>query len=217
MDDFERELKVGFLDEAAVAVEEAEQCFLQLESNSEDPETIAKIFRLAHNLKGSSKAVGFDDMGEFTHHFENLLLRIKDGTLSVNAGITDLLLKCLDHVKMMIEKLREDLDARFDSKDLLHEIEGAIQGKLSGDNAKASAAEAMDSSSANSFGNNPPSADAFIEDGEPVIDFTKGDPTIEEILAAQAEESFSVPQASAFGDEESAPAEMNGQGPGEAN
>ena len=80
MDDFERELKVGFLDEASTLLEDAEQCFLQLESNADDTETIAKIFRLAHNLKGSSKAVGFDDMGEFTHHFENLLLKIKEGS-----------------------------------------------------------------------------------------------------------------------------------------
>lgn len=130
MDDFERELKVGFLDEAAAAVEEAEQCFLQLESNSNDPDTIAKIFRLAHNLKGSSKAVGFDDMGEFTHHFENLLLKIKDGTLQVSAPIVNLLLKCLDNVKHMIETLRGDLEARFDSSGLLHEIEQAIQGNL---------------------------------------------------------------------------------------
>ena len=78
MDDFERELKQGFLDEAAQAVSDVEQCFLSMESDPQNQDNLNKIFRLAHNLKGSSKAVGFDQFGRFTHEFETFILKIKN-------------------------------------------------------------------------------------------------------------------------------------------
>lgn len=171
MDDFERELKVGFLDEAAAAVEEAEQCFLQLESNPDDADNIAKIFRLAHNLKGSSKAVGFEDMGEFTHRFESLLLKVKEGELKVTPQIVNVLLKCLDHVKMMIETLRGDLDARFNSDELFKDMERVSGG---GD---ASEPEQQ-----------VPSADAFAE--EPNLTLV---PAAEEFASFEPEPAPVIP------------------------
>lgn len=122
MDDFEKELKLGFLDEAAQAVDDVEQCFLALETNSSDTENLNKIFRLAHNLKGSSKAVGFEEFGAFTHQFESFILKIKNGELKATARSVSLLLRANDHVSKMIAGLKVDLDAKFDSQELLHEL-----------------------------------------------------------------------------------------------
>ena len=128
MDDFERELKTGFLEEASQLVSDTEQCFLALESYPGDAATLDKIFRLAHNLKGSSKAVGFEDIGVFTHRFESFLLQLKKGELSVNSSVINLLLLCNDHIRMMVETLKQDLDARIDSSDLMAQIESASSG-----------------------------------------------------------------------------------------
>lgn len=122
MDDFEKELKLGFLDEAAQAVDDVEQCFLALETNPSDAENLNKIFRLAHNLKGSSKAVGFDEFGAFTHQFESFILKIKNGELKATPKSVSLLLRANDHVSKMIAGLKADLDAKFDSNDLLQEL-----------------------------------------------------------------------------------------------
>jgi len=84
MDSFETELKVGFLDEAAQGITDVEQCFLDLETDPSNQDTLNKIFRLAHNLKGSSRAVGFENMGEFTHEFESFILKVKNGELSAS-------------------------------------------------------------------------------------------------------------------------------------
>ncbi len=119
MEDFERELKVGFLEEAETAVQDVEQCFLALEKNSGDMDNLNKIFRLAHNLKGSSKAVGFDDFGAFTHKFESFILRVKNGELKATPQVVSLLLKSNDHVMVMIRGLKENLDAKFDSEALI--------------------------------------------------------------------------------------------------
>lgn len=122
MDDFEKELKIGFLEEAAQAIADVEQCFLALESDPDNVENLNKIFRLAHNLKGSSKAVGFDEFGHFTHEFETFILRVKNGELKASAAVVNLLLRANDHVSQMIEELKGNLDARFDSTELLSEM-----------------------------------------------------------------------------------------------
>jgi two-component system, chemotaxis family, sensor kinase CheA len=130
MDDFEKELKLGFLQEAQQLLADTEQCFLQLESDANNPSILEQIFRLAHNFKGSSKAVGFDEMGAFTHEFESLLLKIKNGELTQTTASLNLLLRCNDHLRMMVETLTGDLDASIDSQELTELIKLAQQGKL---------------------------------------------------------------------------------------
>ncbi|MCX7977980.1 MAG: chemotaxis protein CheA, partial [Bdellovibrionaceae bacterium] len=127
MDDFERELKQGFLDEAAQGLSEVEQSFLLLEQNPEDQEVISKIFRLAHNLKGSSRAVGFEAMGAFTHEFESLLLKIKNGEMKASPQVINLMLRCTDHLVEMVEVLKSDFNANIDSAGLLAEIKAAME------------------------------------------------------------------------------------------
>ncbi|NDF13912.1 chemotaxis protein CheA [bacterium] len=130
MDDFEKELKTGFLEEASQLVSDTEQCFLALESNPGDAATLDKIFRLAHNLKGSSKAVGFEDIGVFTHRFESFLLQLKKGELAISSPVINLLLLCNDHIRSMVDTLRQDLDARIDSSELMAQIESASAGAI---------------------------------------------------------------------------------------
>lgn len=128
MDELEQELKVCFLDEASQLIEETEQCFLEIETNREDASIIEKIFRAAHNLKGSSRAVGFSQMAEFTHVFESLLLKVKNKELSIDSAIVNLLLRCNDHLRNWVQELRGNLDASVDSESLVTELQAAISG-----------------------------------------------------------------------------------------
>ena len=127
LDDFEKELKIGFLEEAEQSISEVEGCFLILESRPDDIENINKIFRLAHNLKGSSKAVGFDEFGAFTHEFETFILKIKNGALSCTPAVINILLAANDHVLNMISCLKIDLNATFDSVALLGQMKNYCQ------------------------------------------------------------------------------------------
>lgn len=129
MDNFELELKQGFLEEAAQLLSDTEQCFLTLETNSDDPSILEKIFRLAHNLKGSAKAVGFEDMGIFAHQFESFLLKVKHGEIKVEPSVVSLLLKCNDHFKLMVEELKKDVNAKVDSETLKAEIQAFEAGQ----------------------------------------------------------------------------------------
>lgn len=122
MDDFELELKNDFLAEAEALLESAEQAFLKLEEDWGNSSLLDEIFRLAHNLKGTSRAVGFGDVAEFTHEMENLILQIKEGKLEVDQKVITILLECSDHIVMMITGLKEDIEARFDSVQIISKI-----------------------------------------------------------------------------------------------
>ena len=120
MDEFE-EIKRGFLDEAEQCLSDTEQCFLHLEKD-QSPEVLDKLFRLAHNIKGSANAVGFSELGAFTHELETLLLKIKKGEQPLHPPVIDLLLRCNDHIILFVNSLKVDLDAKVDSSQLFDEI-----------------------------------------------------------------------------------------------
>lgn len=129
MDELELELKQGFLEEAAQLLGDTEQCFLDLEGAQDPAPLLEKIFRLAHNLKGSARAVGFGEMGEFTHQLESLLLKLKNKELPIHGSTVSLLLSCNDHLRRWVEVLQKDLGASFPSQDLLNSIREHLEGR----------------------------------------------------------------------------------------
>jgi two-component system chemotaxis sensor kinase CheA len=144
MDEFEKEVKLDFLAEAIQLLDDAEQAFLALESDKHNANLMNEIFRLAHNLKGTSRAVGFGDVAEFTHEFENLILKIKEGTVEISDHVVSLLLECNDHVSLMIKMLNMDLDSKFDSKDIIAKIHLALSGNLAASVSAPASAENTD-------------------------------------------------------------------------
>lgn len=129
MEDFEIELKRDFLEESEDLLVQAESAFLRLEEERNSPELLNEIFRVAHNLKGTSKAVGFDQMAELTHVAENLILKLKEGQLEVSDGIVSGLLEFKDMVSEMITGLMDDLDANFDIAKVVQTLESLTNGQ----------------------------------------------------------------------------------------
>ena len=137
MDDFEKEVKLDFLAEAIQLLGDSEKAFLALESDKNNSSLMNEIFRLAHNLKGTSRAVGFGDVAEFTHEMENLILKLKEGHLEITDQIVSLLLECNDHVTVMIKTLNMDLDSRFNSTEIIEKIHCALKGEMSSTSVEA--------------------------------------------------------------------------------
>ncbi len=182
MDELELELKVGFLEEAAQLLQDAEQCFLQIESSPEDAETINQLFRLAHNLKGSAKAVGFSELGAFTHLIESLLLKIKKTEIKVNSSIVDLLLACKDQLQVMIDGLKADLNASFDCSALNQRLELAMAEKEDKSAQFAEAIEVVAADQSSPQFHEPEFAEQEELVEEVILDVPSGDsPGFEEI------------------------------------
>ena len=129
MEDFEIELKRDFLEESEDLLSQAENAFLRLEEERNSADLLNEIFRVAHNLKGTSKAVGFDQMAQLTHVAENLILKLKEGQLEVSDPIVSGLLTFKDKVEEMIAGLQEDLDAVFDIDPVVQRLEELICGQ----------------------------------------------------------------------------------------
>ena len=222
MTDFEQELRAGFLEEATQLLLEAEQCFLTLEANPHDSPTIEKIFRIAHNIKGSSKAVGFDGLGAFTHEFESFLLKCKNGVVPITPATISLMLACNDHINRLVEALKTDGDAQIDGSELIVQMT----------NFRADAADAIVAPSAPARKATPaeapiaidpfaaedapfdqvPSASAFAEE-EVAVDIFAEPADDALTFAAPAENSVEAAIAAAFEAQAQSQAEIHSEAP----
>lgn len=107
MSDFELEIRRVFLDEARQTLEECEACYLELEGSPGNHETYEKLFRLAHNLKGSSKAVGFLEIARFTHELETFFIPFKAGGKQLSSEVSSFLLRCNDVLQKAVDTYRD--------------------------------------------------------------------------------------------------------------
>lgn len=95
-----------FLEEAAEQINILEQDILLLEQ-SPSQEVLNEIFRAAHTLKGSSRAMGFTAMGELTHAMEDVFDALRKGELSVSTSMVNRLFDALDTLKAMRDQIAE--------------------------------------------------------------------------------------------------------------
>ncbi len=110
--------RMEFLEEAADLLESANESILKAESDG-NTELFNAVFRNIHTIKGSAGGFGFDNMSEFSHHLESLLDKLRNGDITIDADITDLLLKGVDILFEMIEYAREKREYDRDLTDII--------------------------------------------------------------------------------------------------
>ena len=79
------------------------QYIINLEKKPEEIETIDAIFRNYHTIKGMAGTMGYKIIESLSHSLEDLLSLIKNGKLSVDSNIIDLMLEGTDKIELMIE------------------------------------------------------------------------------------------------------------------
>ena len=94
------ELKV-FLQEAEGLLDLLDEDIIRLEQEATNGDLLQEIFRAAHTMKGSSGMLGFQEMTKLTHAMEDLLDRVRKGSLAVTAELVDALLMSLDALKVL--------------------------------------------------------------------------------------------------------------------
>ena len=134
-DDFDIEMKTTFLDEATQLLEDSEAAFIALEGGDHSAELIDKIFRLAHNFKGSAGAVGFHDLSHLAHKVEDLLILIKSGEIRLKRDVIAVLFRAIDELKLFIAGLRGDFAYVHDSTQIVNELRVASVAGRAGGNA----------------------------------------------------------------------------------
>lgn len=96
-----------FLDEMMELLQIMDEELLRLEKDGKSEEGIQSLFRAAHTLKGSSAAMGYENVKSLTHEMEQVLDEIRHDRLEINGTVIDLLFSCLDCLQTMQESLRE--------------------------------------------------------------------------------------------------------------
>ncbi|BDA79547.1 chemotaxis protein [Leptospira kobayashii] len=94
-----------FLEESEDQIEELNANLVRLEKDHSNPEIINDIFRAAHSLKSSSAFVGLYNLSDLSHKMENLLQKIREGSLEINVTLVNLLFECFDLIKHVIESV----------------------------------------------------------------------------------------------------------------
>jgi len=120
----DQELLSTYIAESEEQVERLVFILLQIEEQPErQSEFIDELFRLAHNLKGSSGIAGLTQLKETMHEVENLFDRVRNGDYQLNASDVDLLLSLTDDLVSYFEesilsepfpeKWRKEIKARW--------------------------------------------------------------------------------------------------------
>ena len=111
--DLDPEVLSYFIPEAHEYLELLEANLLRLDKDPHNKELIDQLFRSAHTLKGSAYTVGFQSIGDLVHHIEDFMGAVRDGSLRVLSGHTDLILHAIDVVRVL---MRRDLTKVADTR-----------------------------------------------------------------------------------------------------
>ncbi len=117
----EEEYRQEFLQEAREYLDVMNQNFIKVEQG--DIDAINEVFRVAHTIKGMAGFMGYRNLEELCHKLENTMGKIRDGKISVSSDIIDVLLKAVDKIEEMLNRIEEANKDDVDCGDVLAELE----------------------------------------------------------------------------------------------
>lgn len=79
-----------------------DQELVKLETDPTSTDLLGSIFRTIHTIKGTCGFLGFSHLEKVAHAGENLLSKLRDKKLQLNAEITSGLLAMVDAVRHML-------------------------------------------------------------------------------------------------------------------
>jgi two-component system chemotaxis sensor kinase CheA len=92
-----------FIVEANELLAELEAGLLELEESPGDKNTVGRVFRALHTIKGSGAMVGWEEIAAFTHEVENVFELVRLEKLAVSKNLVDLTLAAGDVIRCMLE------------------------------------------------------------------------------------------------------------------
>lgn len=117
-----------FLIESRENLDRLDQELVRLESDPASKELLSSIFRTIHTIKGSCGFLGFTHLEKVAHVGENLLSKLRDGALRLNAEITSGMLAMVDAVRHMLEEIHaSERDGDNDYPELMARLQALQQ------------------------------------------------------------------------------------------
>jgi two-component system, chemotaxis family, sensor kinase CheA len=122
------EILQDYSSEARELLDEMENSLIRLEKEGATPELLNNIFRAVHCIKGSAEYIGLERSSTLTHGVENLLDRMREGVLQLDAGILDFLFRSKDLILTLIAEVSKDHEEKTTISAMMTELEGFLQG-----------------------------------------------------------------------------------------
>jgi len=115
------EYKQEFLQEAREYIDAMNQNFIKLEQG--DLSAIDELFRIAHTLKGMAGFMGYRNLELLCHRLESAMGKIRDGNVKVEEDIVDVLLKAVDKIEEILDKIENEDSDDVDISDVVSNLE----------------------------------------------------------------------------------------------
>jgi two-component system chemotaxis sensor kinase CheA len=119
-----------FFDETRQTLDDLESGLLSIERRTlHGPELKAKfdeVFRYAHNFKGASAAVGFEQLAVLAHAIEDLLTLLKEEHIEPTQERLSVLFKSLDILRKTLNGIIQNPDHKEYTDDIINELRAAL-------------------------------------------------------------------------------------------
>lgn len=97
------QFKEVFFEECRELFADLEQQLAQLEEGNRDTEILHAIFRVIHSVKAGAATFGFSHLVRFTHNFEALLDRVRNGRIELTDELIGTLFRASDLASDLVE------------------------------------------------------------------------------------------------------------------
>lgn len=88
----------AFLDEAYDLIESLNAALLEYESDKNSKTIIDSIFRYLHSIKSEAGIIGFQNLSDLAHKFEDIIDYVRTNKVEINSNIMDKLFKTVDFI-----------------------------------------------------------------------------------------------------------------------
>jgi two-component system chemotaxis sensor kinase CheA len=124
------DLIADFLTETNESLAELDVALVTLERTPDDAATLSLIFRMVHTIKGTCGFLGLPRLERVAHAGENVLGRLRDGTLTATPDIVTQILAALDRIKAIVAGLGETgAEPAGDDSDLIASLNATAAGE----------------------------------------------------------------------------------------
>ena len=139
MDPLLEQLLAGFVDEAQEIYDRVTRSLMELEKSPAQGPSFDELARGLHTLKGSSATLGLEELADFAHRMEDVVLPLRGSAQPLPGPLADAILKSLDcwMARLRATAAKADLPDLAASHALLAAVKPAAPA-----NAAAKAAEA---------------------------------------------------------------------------
>jgi two-component system chemotaxis sensor kinase CheA len=117
------EILQDYASEARELLEEMDHSLIRLEKEGATPELLNNIFRAVHCIKGSAEYIGLERSSTLTHGVENLLDRLREGIIPVDAPIVEFLFRAKDLILTLIDEVSREHEEKTTISAIMDQLE----------------------------------------------------------------------------------------------